>query len=409
MAAHALLGASSAHRWLECTPSARLEESLNLPDEGSPFAAEGTAAHDYAELELSYRLGAINRRSYAGRLKKHKAGEWWGPEMEEAVGDYASFVCELVADLEADGKSPAVELEQRVDYSEYVPGGFGTADAVILSDGTLHVIDLKYGKGVPVDAGGNPQLRLYALGAALKYGIVYGFDEVHMTIVQPRLGSVSTDSMALAELMEWAEGYVKPRAAQADAGEGEYVPGEKQCRWCKAKAVCRARAEANLAAACEEFSLETLPESPAEVDAAVPRPELMTVEEVAGLLPLLPRIEAWAKDVQEWALEQARDRGVRFPGYKLVEGRSVRKITEPLAAMRALDAAGYAAEDYQKPAEIKPLGQLEKLLGKKGFEELVGKYAFKPAGKPVLVPEGDKRPELNSFESAAADFAEEAS
>lgn len=409
MAAHALLGASSAHRWLECTPSARLEERAGIPDEGSPFAAEGTAAHEYAELELSYRLGEINRRSYAGRLKKHKATEWWGPEMEEAVGDYASYVCEQVEGLKAEGKTPYAYLEQRVDYSEFVPGGFGTADAVILSDGEIHVIDLKYGKGVPVSAEGNPQLRLYALGAALAYMDLFCFDDVHMTIVQPRLGSVSSDSMSLNDLLDWAEFYVKPRALKADAGEGELRPSEHACRWCRVKAVCRARAEASLKAACEDFSLDSLPESPEEAEMSVPLPDLLEVEEVAELLPLLPAIEAWAKDVQEWALAQARDRGTRFPGYKLVEGRSNRKVVQPGAAMDALSLEGFAASDYQKPAELVPIGKLEKLLGKARFAEVLGAYVDKPAGKPALVPESDKRPEISSAESAAADFADEGS
>lgn len=406
MAAHALLGASSAHRWLECTPSARLEERAGIPDEGSPYAAEGTAAHEYAELELSYRLGEINKRQYAGRLKKHKATEWWGPEMEEAVGDYAAYVCEQVEGLRAEGRTPYAYLEQRVDYSEFVPGGFGTADTVLLSDGEIHVIDLKYGKGVPVSAEGNPQLRLYALGAALAYMDLFEFDNVRMTIVQPRLGSVSSDSMSLADLLGWAEDYVKPRAFLADAGEGELNPGENQCRWCKAKAVCRARAEAMLEAACEDFSLADVPDAQ-DVELLAPKPELLTVEEVAELLPALPAIEAWAKDVQEWALAQARDHGTRFPGYKLVEGRSNRKVVQPGAAMDALALEGFAASDYQKPAELAPIGKLEKLLGKARFAEVLGAYVDKPAGKPALVPESDKRPEISSAESAAADFAED--
>ena len=407
MGAHALLGASSAHRWLECPPSARLELAAGVPDEGSPYAAEGTAAHAYAELELSYRLGHITKRQYSGRLKKHKATEWWGPEMEEAVDDYATEVMNIVEGLRLEGGHPAVELEQRVDYSEYVPGGFGTADVAVLSEGVLHVIDLKYGKGVPVSAEGNPQLRLYALGAALKYQMIYEFGEVRMTIVQPRLGSSSTDSMPYGELLRWAEEVVAPRARLADAGEGAYSPGESQCRWCRAKAACRARAEANLKAACEDFSLDSLPEGPDEVDLSVPQPELLSAEEVAALLPILPRIEAWAKDVQEWALEQARDHGVAFPGYKLVEGRSNRKVVQPGAAMDALAAEGFAASDYQKPAELVPLGKLEKLLGKARFAEVLGAYVDKPAGKPALVPSSDKRPAIDPAEAAAADFAEE--
>lgn len=405
-AAHALLGASSAHRWLACTPSARLEEGLGLPDEGGRYAEEGTAAHAYAELELSYRLGEVSRRSYAGRMKRHKATEWWGPEMEEAVGDYASYVCEQAEELRAEGKSPSVELEQRVDYSEYVPGGFGTADAVVLSEGELHVVDLKYGRGVPVSAEGNPQLRLYALGAALKYRIVYGFDLVRMTIVQPRLGSVSTDSLSYADLIDWAEAYVEPRARAAHEGRGEFNPGEAQCRWCKAKAICRARAEANLQAACEDFALESLPESPEEAKEELAAPELMTLEEVSALLPVLPAVEAWAKDVQEWALAQARDRGVRFGGYKLVEGRSNRRIADGAAAAAKLRAVGYQPSEYYKLPELETITKLERLMGRAAFADVLGDLIVKPAGKPALVPEGDKRPEINSAESAAADFKE---
>ncbi|MEG0991505.1 MAG: DUF2800 domain-containing protein [Gordonibacter sp.] len=405
MAAHALLGASSAHRWLVCTPSARLEESLGIPDTGSPYAAEGTAAHKYAELELRYRLGEITKRSYAGRLKAHKATEWWGPEMEECIGDYATQIVETVEELRREGKSPTVELEQQVDYSEYVPDGFGTADVVVLSEGELHVIDLKYGKGVPVSAEDNSQLRLYALGAALKYQIIYGFDFVRMTIVQPRLGSTSTDCLSYADLIDWAETYVEPRARAADEGRGEYCPGEKQCRWCKAKAICRARADANLTAACEDFALGALPEAD-EVQMSLALPELITLDEVAELLPVLPRIEAWAKDVQEWALSQARDHNIRFTGYKLVEGRSNRKISDADAAASALKTLGCDPVTYYEPPKLKTLTALEKTLTKPVVADVLGDLIIKPAGKPALVPEGDKRPEINSIESAKADFAD---
>lgn len=406
MTAHALLGASSAHRWLVCTPSARLEESLGIPDTGSSYAAEGTAAHEYAELELRYRLGEITKRSYAGRLRAHKATEWWGPEMEECIGDYATQIVEVVEDLKREGKNPTVELEQRVDYSEYVPGGYGTADVVILSEGELHVIDLKYGKGVPVSAEDNPQLRLYALGAALKYQIIYGFATVRMTIVQPRLGSTSTDCLSYADLIDWAESYVEPRARAADEGRGEPNPGEKQCRWCKAKAICRARAEANLAAACEDFALDELPEAD-EAQASLAAPELMTLEEVAALLPVLPRIEAWAKDVQEWALAQARDHGVRFDDFKLVEGRSNRKIADTDAAVAALKTLGCDPVTYYEPPKLKSLTALERTLSKPVVADVLGELIVKPAGKPTLVPEGDKRPEINSAERAKEDFAVE--
>ncbi len=416
--AHALLGASSAHRWLTCTPSARLEEAQGEPDRGSVYADEGTAAHEYAEILLSHRLNKINNRSFSGRMKKVKAGQFWGPEMEEAINDYADYVLETVEGCRMLDPEVYVDLEQRVDYSAYVPEGFGTADVCVIADGTLHVIDLKYGKGVAVSAVDNPQLRLYALGAALKYRVLFDFKDVAMTIMQPRLGSVSTDALTLDELLMWAETVAKPAVELAYEGKGELHPSESACRWCRAKATCRARADEAIAQACTEFDDgpgfaearfdAANPPTPEDVTDHAPLPELLTAEEVAAILPALPRIQAWAKDMEDWALEQARDHGVRFPGYKLVEGRSVRKIVDAEGADMALEQAGYDAEDVYKTPELKPIGQLEKLLGKKRFEEVLGEYVEKPAGKPTLVPEDDKRPEISSTESAIADFEDAA-
>lgn len=436
MSAHALLGASSAHRWITCPPSARLEEAQGASDNESPYAAEGTAAHEYAEIELSHRLGKINNRSYSGRMKKVKAGPWWGTEMEEAVGDYANRICEYAEGYRRAGAEPFVDLEQRMDFTKWVPEGFGTADVVILAGNVLHVIDLKYGKGVPVSAEENPQLRLYALGAIEKYRILFDFDIVSMTIIQPRLGAASTDTMTLAELEAWAETVVRPAAELAYLGHGEPCPSESACRWCRAKATCRARADAMIATAISEFD-DDIGFSQARFDAANPpsaedveahaklggivgfgldpscaptfggEKELMlTIDEIAALLPALPAIEAWAKDVQDWALEQARDHNVRFPGYKLVEGRSIRRITDAEAAAQALENAGYEPDQFYKPAELMAIGGLEKLLGKKGFADLLGGFVDKPAGKPALVPTSDKRPELGSAQGAISDFEE---
>ncbi|MEG0303985.1 DUF2800 domain-containing protein, partial [Gordonibacter sp.] len=229
----------------------------------------------------------------------------------------------------------------------------------------------------------------------------------------PRLGSTSTDSLSYADLIDWAETYVEPRARAADEGRGEYCPGEKQCRWCKAKAVCRARAEANLVAACEDFAVQ-LPDldafpGPGDVEDALQRPELLSIDEVAGLLPALPAIEAWAKDVQEWALARARDHGARFAGYKLVEGRSNRKIADTEAAAAALQALGCDPATYYEPPKLKTLTALEKTLTKPVVANVLGDLVVKPAGKPALVPDSDKRPEISSTESAREDFADEAS
>lgn len=418
-AAHALLGASSAHRWLTCPPSARLEEEVGAPDKGSVYAEEGTIAHEYAEIELSNRVGAINNRSKANRLKKIKSSEFWCAEMQYSIGDYCDYVMETCETLEAQGNAPYVELEQRVDYSTYVPEGFGTADVVIIAGSTLHVIDLKYGKGVPVSAKDNPQLRLYALGAFLKYGMLFDIDSVKMTINQPRLQSVSTDEISADDLLIWAQDIVKPAAELAYKGEGEFCPSEEACRWCRAKAVCRARADEAIATAMLDFAMPAEDGTLPQCDAANPpsveefssyssAPEALTIDEISRLLPILPRIEAWAKDVQDWALEQARDHGVRFAGYKLVEGRSTRKITDEEGAIAALEQAGYEDTDYLKPKALNAIGGLEKLLGKARFEEILGEFVTKPAGKPTLVSDDDKRPEIGSAESAVADFTEAA-
>jgi hypothetical protein len=359
-----------------------------MPEGASVYAEEGTAAHEYAELELSHRLGKVTRAAYSRRLKAVKAGAHWSAEMERHIGDYVAQVLELVAALGASGLKPYVDLERRVDFSRFVPEGYGTADVVVLAGGVLHVIDLKYGKGVPVAAEGNPQLMLYAVGAVEGYGILFDFADVEMTIMQPRLGATSGFSLSREELLAWASDYVAPRAGLAAAGEGEYAPSDGACRFCRARPVCRARADAALAAAREDFAL----------------PPALSVEEVAGLLPRLPGVEAWAKDVQEWALGQARDNGVAFAGYKLVEGRSVRRIPDAFAAETVLKDAGYPKRDYLKPTELKGVTDLERLLGKPRFAEMLGGLVVRPPGKPVLVPDSDRRPALGSAQGAAEDF-----
>jgi hypothetical protein len=384
---HALLSASSSRRWLSCTPSARLEETM--PESESTYADEGTAAHALAELELSWRLGKIEKKTiYSRRLGKLKRGEYYSADMARYIDGYATEVLELVAGYDAAGSVPHIDLEQRVDYGDIVPGGFGTADVVIVAGDTIQVIDLKYGKGVAVDAHENPQLMLYALGAAKKYDILYNFSRVIVTVMQPRLDSSSSYELALDDLYDWATDYVAPRAALAFKGTGEYAPSEDACRFCRVKSVCRARADANLATARDDFAL----------------PPVLSVEDVAELLPRLDELAKWVKDIQTWALEQARDHDVVFQGFKLVEGRSVRSITDAYAAELTLKEAGYAMREYIKPTELKGITDLEKMLGKPRFAELLGGLVVKPAGKPVLVPESDKRPALGGAASAAEDF-----
>lgn len=386
--AHALLGASGADRWINCPPSARLQE--HIPDKISEYADEGTAAHELSELILRRRLtpcnGAERKRLDKAIADFKKTNSYYGPEMEDAVAAYVEVVEERFMAAKARSKDAVILFEERVDFSEWVPEGYGTGDVVIISDWMLDVIDLKYGKGVPVSAIGNPQLRLYGLGAWSNWNYLYSIKEVSMTIVQPRLDSVSTDTLQLGELIEWAEVVVKPAAALADAGEGEFQPGS-HCRWCKVKGNCRARVDENMKALEYEFQ----------------DPALLSMDEIGSVLFVAEQLKVWAKDVEEYAFDQAKA-GARIPSWKLVEGRSNRSITDKAAARKALESAELEDDKYLKPQELLGIGDLEKKIGKKELASLLDGLIVKPPGKPVLVPETDKRPELNSVDQ---DFAAE--
>lgn len=384
MAEHAILSASGAARWLACTPSAQLEQQFQ--DQQSDYAAEGSFAHNLAELLLS-RIITGKPRAHIKALAELRNGPFYSTEMQEAVDHYVSQVAERYNKAVSSCPDTLALLEQRLDFSDWVPSGFGTGDVVIISDDAIEVIDLKYGKGVPVSAEGNPQTRLYGLGAVKTYGMLYDFSRVRMTIIQPRLDSISTEEMTVDELLTWADEHIKPRAALAIAGEGEFAAGD-HCRFCKAKATCRARADKNLELAKYDFQESFL----------------LSHDEIADVLARAEELAKWAKDVQEYALDQATNHGVKFPGYKLVEGRSVRKYADDEAVARALTEAGYA-EDTIYTRSLLGITAMEKELGKKRFAELLNELIVKPAGKPTLVPESDKRPEINSTESAQADFS----
>lgn len=380
--AHALLSASKAEQWINCPPSARLQEGV--PDKRSEYADQGTAAHEYAEMLLRRRLTILKsseRKKLDKQIEEFKAtNQYYDAEMESAITDYVEIVEERYLAAKSRSKDAIVLLEERLDFSHLVPEGFGTGDVILIADGVMEVIDLKYGKGVPVSAVGNPQMRLYALGALEGFGWMYGIDEVQMTIVQPRLDSISTDSISVESLEEWGETIVKPAAELAWKGEGEFKAGG-HCRWCKVKATCRARADENMKALAYEFQ----------------DPALLSLEEIGQILHIAEQLQAWAKDVQEYAQEQAL-KGEKVPGWKLVEGRSVRKITDELALLEILDREGFPKDSI---TETKLLGisKLEKVVGKKQLAEIAGDLIVKPPGKPVLVLETDKRPELNSVES----------
>src|SRR5690606_11631830 len=279
-----------------------------------------------------------------------------------------------------------VLVESRLDFSAWVPDGFGTGDAVIASDAGVDVVDLKYGRGVRVEAANNAQLRLYALGALRAYGALYDARRVRTTIVQPRLDHIDSEELDVDDLLRWAEEYVAPRAKLAYAGEGEFAAGE-HCRFCRAAATCRARAEVNLEISRYDFA----------------PPSELSLEEIADVLSRVDELVRWAGDVKDYAISQVRDHGAVIPGWKLVEGRSVRKYVDEEKAAAALIAAGLDAESvYQR--KLRTITDLEKTVGKKRVAEVLGDLIVKPPGAPTLAPESDKRPAISTVEAAARDF-----
>ncbi|MDT2680238.1 DUF2800 domain-containing protein [Enterococcus gallinarum] len=381
---HALLGASSAHRWLICPPIARLEEQFK--DRDSSFAEEGTAAHELAELALAKRFKLMATRSVNTKLKKFRSENSY---YDQSMEDYVEAYCDLVEERVNHYQDAVIELEQKVDFTKWVPEGFGTSDVVVLADNTIEIIDLKYGKGVPVDAYLNPQLMLYALGAVDKYDIIYEFETVRMTIVQPRLDNVSTFEIDKEELLYWADNYVAPRAAQAWEGTGEWTITDDVVKFSKVRAQLRLRAERNFSLV-DKYELK---ESP-----------LLTNEEIAEILDRAPEIKKWLDHVEQYALNKALTEGEEFPGWKVVAGRSNRKISDEESLLFLLEAEGFEDDEILKPRALQAIGQLEKVVGKKRFAELASDFIVKPEGKPVLVTEKDKRPALNSMENALNDF-----
>lgn len=375
MGRHALLSASSSKRWLNCTPSARLEEQFK-GDTGSVYAEEGTAAHALAEHKLKRLLKRRSRRPVS---------DYQCDEMEECTDEYVAYAMEQIELARQSCKDTVVLVEQHLDYSAYVPEGFGTGDLVIIADGTLAVIDLKYGKGVAVDAEWNPQMMLYGLGALELFDAIYDIDTVRMTIYQPRLESVSTWEISVSGLMEWVETELRPKAALAMNGEGEFRCGT-WCRFCKAKNTCRARAEEYLRLAQMEFQA----------------PALLSDEEIAEVLKVADDLAKWAADVYAFATDEAITHGKQWTGFKLVEGRSNRKYTDEEEVAEAAKAAGYT--DIYKSTLV-GITEMEKLMGKKKFAEVLGKLVYKPQGKITLVTESDKRQAVETA-SAEADFKE---
>ena len=375
---HAYLSASASERWLKCPPSAKL--CAQMEDMGSPYAQQGTDAHALCQYLVEKALGRDTRDPTEDLT-------WYDAEMQEAAEGYTAFVMEQVAQAKELCPDPLVCVEQTLDFSKWVEHGFGTGDCVIVADDLLHIVDFKYGVGVLVsasgeDGNGNTQLMCYALGALDTFGDLYDIRRIRLSIFQPRRDNVDTFEMTKDDLLNWADGTLAPIAKLAYVGEGEFCAGD-HCTFCKVKAICRKRAEYNMELAAFDFA------DPPTLDEA----------EIAEILPQIDSLVSWAEDIKAFALEQALS-GTRYPGFKLVEGKSNRKYRDEAEVAKVVSEAGY------EPYEHKLMGitAMTKQLGKKRFDELLQGLIVKPQGKPVLVPESDKRPE---FSSAANDFNEE--
>lgn len=385
---HALLSASGAHRWLKCTPSAQLEERFMKSGKGSDgssdYAKEGTLAHEFGDLNLRHLNGEISKSVLDKELAKQRKSKYYTDEMEGEVEKYVNFVWERL--LESRQTTPDAELviEQKVDFSHIVPEGFGSDDAIVIGNGVMDVMDLKYGKGVQVDAEKNPQLMLYGIGALNAFEFLYDIQTIRLTIIQPRLDHYSTWELSVDELMAWAEDIVKPIALKAFAGEGKKFAGD-HCKFCKVKALCKTFRDKNLELARFEFE-----------DA-----DLMSDADLIEVRKALPMLIDWASSVDSYLLDEAV-KGKKFKGLKVVEGRSMRKWANEAAVKGVLDRAGYSSEEYLKMS-LEGITKVEKLLGKPEFKKLLAHHIVKPQGKPTLAPESDKRPAFG-LEQALNDF-----
>lgn len=372
MRKHALLSASSAERWLHCPPSARLGEEVKIDEAESPsiYAREGTVAHALAEALL------LDDKEAVAALKED---DLYYPAMLEEVGEYVDFCKEEFLALKQKDKNALCEIEKRLDFSTYVPKGFGTGDCILIGDKEIHVIDLKFGKGVEVYPRENPQLMLYGLGALYAYGFLWELETVKLTIAQVRLGNVSTWEIPTKDLIRWGNTEVKPIAEKAYNGEGEVSPGD-WCRWCPYRVLCKERAEQFLSV----FEKHT-------------EPEALTAKEIGEILDIGKNISAWLSDLEAFALKEITG-GAEIPGYKVVEGRSTRKITDEEAFAKVL--LGELPEDkVYKPKALQTITFLEKQLGKKKFAELGNAFIVKPQGSPTLAKVDDKRPAMFGAES----------
>ncbi len=393
---HALLSASSAKKWLNCTPSARLEDAI--PEEQSPYAAEGTLAHGICELKLAKRFTDKNMtdKAYRSRMGKLAKDPLYAKEMDGFTDAYVDYVTGIAYGFPS---APYVAVERRVDYSPWAPEGFGTCDCILIHGDTMHVCDFKYGKGKAVSSAGNPQLMLYALGAWNAFRMIYPIRKVSLHIIQPRIDNTSSWETSVEELLRWGEETVKPQAEKAFRGEGECVQGAwcDGC-FCRLSATCRARAEANMSLMAEA---ENLPGTGLPM---MKLPPQLSNGEVGTLLKEAQFLKSWVNKLEAYAQGEILA-GRAVPGWKLVEGRSVRTIQDVDAAYEALHEAGYPEAALYRMQPL-PLGELEKLLEKE-HKKILEKFIVKPPGKPTLVPDDDKRPAISPASIAEGAFGGE--
>lgn len=381
--AHALLSASGASRWMACTPSARLEEKFD-ESSTSTFAAEGTLAHEFGDVNLRFKNGEITEKTLNSELKKLRKDKNYTDEMEGEVDKYVEIVMEAFAVAKARTPDAKLLIEERVDFSHLVEKGFGTGDVCIVADGFLDVIDLKYGKGVKVDADNNPQLMLYGSGALRNFEMMYDIHTVNLVIVQPRLDHLSEWKISTEKLIEWGEKEVKPKAAKAYQGKGLQKAGD-HCKWCKVKAMCATLAAKNVKLAQHDFK----------------DPHLLTESQVIEVYKQQPMLVDWVNSVAKYLLDEAV-KGKKWPGLKLVEGRSNRKWSDEVKVKEALADNLFDEKDFTT-TKLQGITAVEKLVGKYEFPTILGNLVIKPQGKPTLVPVSDKRPAMG-IEQAKEDF-----
>lgn len=376
---HAVLAPSAAHKWLNCPPSARLEEKF--PEQVSEAALEGTFAHKLAEINLQNFFGFIDDKTFQDKISKMVQKKYYSKLLEEYVEIYTETVTEKYLNAKKVDKSAMLMLEQKVDLSDYLPQGYGHADAIIISDDIMEICDLKYGAGIKVSAKNNPQLKLYALGAYSELSFLYEIKSITLTIIQPRNGGISSENISIKEFLNFGE-KVKKIAEIAFKGEGEFKAGE-HCKFCKASMRCKTYSEYQLEIAKNDFD----------------DPDLLSDKDISKILLQADSIIKYLNNVKDFALKEAVEKNKKFEGFKLVEGRSVRKIIDEEKAAEILRQNGGKDSEIFKPKEILGITTLEKNFGKKKLAEILKDLIQKPAGSPVLVPESDKREEWHNVKN----------